>query len=291
MQNATDTFQWMRAAGQRMREQAPVFVLATGRPGGAFTRETHMHESWELKIAVTRGMKVRFPGTTVPIDGPGCCLIAPGVPHENTCPSDFAVGGRGGVICYDGGILSFGQVSKDSVVGRGQLSRAQLEAMQEDLGAAFEQLVDGLGAGLDPFGKPEVDAAATRSLVKLLDALPQTCKRPQDAVPCTPEGIVTEAEDYMCGYYFDPELTVEDVARAVGRTPNHLATLFRRHRGRTVRQSLVDIRILRAKALLANSLYSVKEVSCLTGWNSASYFSNCFAQRLGYRPSRGPHAL
>lgn len=266
-----------------------IFVASPPLPRiGQFSPETHVHDSWEIKFAVKRDLCVRFPGFDVTVMAPGCCLIAPGTPHETSHPDDVERTGLAFIACYDGQRFDMGPVTRHSSSGRLELSSSQVAALQTELGGDFDAFLRRLTRDLTPWGRPTPSAQSRAPLDRFLHALMHVIAlgsaTPPGRIP--PLEVVTRAEAYLQRRYFDPELTVTDVANAVDRTPTHLATLFRRHRGQSVRGRLVAIRLARAEAFLRSGRYSVKEVSVLTGWASPAYFSNCFMKNAGHRPSR-----
>lgn len=101
----------------------------------------------------------------------------------------------------------------------------------------------------------------------------------------SPRMLVERASRYIEQAYVQPDLTVAQIAAACDCSPTHLANVFRRHRGRGVRQALIERRLDRARELLAGGRCLVKEAAYMTGWRSAFHFSNSFEQRFGHRPS------
>ncbi len=93
------------------------------------------------------------------------------------------------------------------------------------------------------------------------------------------------ALNYIENHYFQARLSVTDIARFVGISPQSLNAFFRRDTGLTTRQNLVKIRLHHAKQLLANPKYLIKDVAALTGWHSAFYFCNTFRKKFGYPPN------
>ena len=101
-----------------------------------------------------------------------------------------------------------------------------------------------------------------------------------------PSYLPTEkALDYMHSNYFNPALGVADIARYAGVSPQYLNRIFMRKTGKTTRQMLVEIRLARAKELLEENTFFIKEVALLTGWRCPYYFSNCFSKHYGMPPS------
>ena len=83
----------------------------------------------------------------------------------------------------------------------------------------------------------------------------------------------------------DVDLTVDDLAEAVGMSR---ATLYRRLRG-ALDGSPVDllreVRLARAASLLSAGAGNVGEVAYAVGFKSVSHFGRCFRERFGETPS------
>ena len=94
------------------------------------------------------------------------------------------------------------------------------------------------------------------------------------------------ALDYMENHYYQANLSVTDIARFTGVSPQTLNAAFRRETGCTTRQNLVKVRLNHAVDLLTDAKYMVKDVAALTGWHSAFYFCNTFRTHFGYPPGR-----
>ena len=93
------------------------------------------------------------------------------------------------------------------------------------------------------------------------------------------------AWNYMGSRYFEPNLGVNDIACSSGVTAQYLNRIFRRQTGKSIRQNLIEMRLIHARELLESRRFFVKDVASLTGWNSPFYFCNCFTQYFGYPPS------
>src|SRR5262249_42317617 len=74
-------------------------------------------------------------------------------------------------------------------------------------------------------------------------------------------------------------------ARLAGFAPNYFSALFRQRQGVTFERYVSDLRVERAKQLLASSTLSVARVGELSGFSSAQYFSKVFRRSVGARRS------
>jgi len=80
-------------------------------------------------------------------------------------------------------------------------------------------------------------------------------------------------------------LALADIARALDRSEEHLARLFRAHRRVTIFQELRRLRIKRAQYLLLCSDLPVNRIAEQTGFVTLSHFSRAFKEDTGYSAS------
>lgn len=83
------------------------------------------------------------------------------------------------------------------------------------------------------------------------------------------------AEDWSIGSF----------ARDLGVSVRHASRLFRHEMGRSFHEYLINLRIERAKKLLANTSLSITDVAMNAGWGSLSHFNSTFRRRVGMTPS------
>jgi AraC-like DNA-binding protein len=81
------------------------------------------------------------------------------------------------------------------------------------------------------------------------------------------------------------DLTLEEVARHVKKSEEHLARVFRRVTGQTVFDYLRTLRLENAKTMLIDSDKTMTEIARRTGFTSLSLFSRNFSQYVGCSPS------
>ena len=103
---------------------------------------------------------------------------------------------------------------------------------------------------------------------------------------CDSRGLADRALEYMRNRYFHQDLSVNDIARFCGVSPQCLNQAMHRKTGFSIRKNLIRIRLEEAFRLLQSSNYPVKTAAALTGWSSAFYFSNCFRNHYGFPPGR-----
>jgi|GEM_PF-2325760 len=98
-----------------------------------------------------------------------------------------------------------------------------------------------------------------------------------------PGKISVRVENYLNQHYHEA-LTLNDVAGALFVSRNYLAALYKQETGKTIGQTLRDIRMEQAKKLLSETHLSVQEISSLIGYSSSQYFSRVFFGNEGVTP-------
>ena len=81
-------------------------------------------------------------------------------------------------------------------------------------------------------------------------------------------------------------LDMERLAQELGVGYSSFRTSFTRHTGLGPHQYLLELRLLRARNLLEEAEFSVKEIAVQTGFADEHYFSRLFRQKLKLTPSQ-----
>jgi len=107
---------------------------------------------------------------------------------------------------------------------------------------------------------------------------------PSIVLPQTACAKVDDAIRYIRNNLSNPSLSVQSVASELGLTENYLSTLFRRETGTTLHKVITEMRLERAKYLLAKK-YKLNDVAKKTGFSSAAYFHSVFKKHVGCSPA------
>ena len=101
-----------------------------------------------------------------------------------------------------------------------------------------------------------------------------------------PAAIVREAEDYMRAYYPEP-MRIEDIARALGITPRHLQSAFRRSSGCSPWERLTAIRLdeVRHRLLAGRGECTVTGVAMDCGFSHLGRFAQTYQSTYRELPS------
>jgi AraC-like DNA-binding protein len=82
------------------------------------------------------------------------------------------------------------------------------------------------------------------------------------------------------------EMSFNELAQLTGCTSRHLSRIFRELVGKSFRDKRAEIRLARARELLATSNSKVVDVALESGYKSLSLFNLMFSRRFGTSPSK-----
>jgi len=88
---------------------------------------------------------------------------------------------------------------------------------------------------------------------------------------------------YIDNHYIEP-VPLRHLASQVDMHPDYLSRCFKREVGMRVHQYLLLRRIERARHLLAQSTYSVREIAAQVGFSNSEVFSRAFKRLIGCSP-------
>jgi len=94
------------------------------------------------------------------------------------------------------------------------------------------------------------------------------------------ERAITYIKDHLT-----EDLSLVDVAHAVGLSPSHVSRLFGRYGDSSFVRLCNRLRIEAAKGLLKTGTYSVKEICSMVGYRDQGYFARVFRREEGCSPT------
>jgi len=95
---------------------------------------------------------------------------------------------------------------------------------------------------------------------------------------------IRDAIDYLNDNYRE-DCRLGDVAKAANLSLFHLIRVFKSETGKTPHEYLVDLRLAKARQLLADRRFTIKEIAYQCGFQEPGSFSRVFQKKLG-RPPR-----
>lgn len=98
-----------------------------------------------------------------------------------------------------------------------------------------------------------------------------------------PKNVIEEVEHYI-QKNISESLTVEEIAKTVYLSPDHLTRLFKKNHGQTLIDYITEQRMVLAKELLEQEQLSISMISAKVGYNNYSYFTKMFKKYYGKTP-------
>ncbi|MBO4902251.1 MAG: response regulator [Lachnospiraceae bacterium] len=92
------------------------------------------------------------------------------------------------------------------------------------------------------------------------------------------------AKTYILENY-QKDISLDDVSREVDISPYYFSKLFKEETGENFIEYVTNIRIEKAKQLLASSRLSMKEICAQVGYADPNYFSRIFKKTVGVTPT------
>ncbi len=127
-------------------------------------------------------------------------------------------------------------------------------------------------------------AAKQPTLRQLWQALTEAMETYFEAVEPNAQDIVTRVDEYLESHYADSTLTVQAVASDLGFVHTYLCSAYKKNSGRTVNQKLTQLRMARAKELLADPSRKLYNVAHEVGYADGKYFVKLFTKEVGISP-------
>lgn len=99
-----------------------------------------------------------------------------------------------------------------------------------------------------------------------------------------PGDLVRKAKNYIDTHYME-DISLQDVADVIGYSDVYFCKLFKQNFGKSFIIYLNELRIDKAKEMLANPSINVKDVSGRAGYRDPNYFTRVFKRMTGTTPT------
>lgn len=96
--------------------------------------------------------------------------------------------------------------------------------------------------------------------------------------------IIDDAKAYI-NKHFNQDISLDDVSREVNISPYYFSKIFKDDTGEGFVEYLTNIRIEKAKKLLTDTDYSMREICQMVGYTDPNYFSRAFKKKVGVTPT------
>lgn len=94
---------------------------------------------------------------------------------------------------------------------------------------------------------------------------------------------IRKAKQYVWDHY-EKKIALDEVSRLLFITPNYFGYIFKRETGQNFIDYVILVKIEKAKKLLRNSDYKIKDISQKIGYEDYSYFCRTFKKIVGCTP-------
>ena len=103
-------------------------------------------------------------------------------------------------------------------------------------------------------------------------------------LPKEQNDVVAKIVTLTQNHFNNPDLSLTVIAEKLGYDAKYLSSLFKKRQGISYTQYLRELRIKHALFLMEQGVVSVKNVSLLSGFRDALYFSKVFTTEEGISP-------
>lgn len=86
--------------------------------------------------------------------------------------------------------------------------------------------------------------------------------------------------------HYEETVSLEDAASRMDLSPNYFSNLFKQQLGVTFTDYVATIRMDKAKELIKENIYTLKEISYKVGYNNPNYFSRVFKKHHNLSPKQ-----
>jgi two-component system response regulator YesN len=97
------------------------------------------------------------------------------------------------------------------------------------------------------------------------------------------ERIIQKLNRYIAEH-LDKDLSLAVLAEAVYLNPSYLSNMYKIHTGRNISEYITEMRLEKAKFLLAETQAKVQEIGSAIGFETAGYFTRFFKKHVGVTP-------
>ncbi len=100
------------------------------------------------------------------------------------------------------------------------------------------------------------------------------------------QGLIDECLTYVDHSYYKSDCNVNQIAKLLNCTPNHLSAAFSKRIGNGLNQYINKLKMLEAKKLLSTGQFNVVQTAGACGFDDVSYFVKQFKQHTKLTPKQ-----
>lgn len=129
----------------------------------------------------------------------------------------------------------------------------------------------------------QIDVEEQQQLLRTLTEKAAEAQQPEGQVKST-DGVIEKAKKY-CEQHCAEEIDLQQVADYVCMNRNYFCALFKKATGQNFSKYMTEIRMQKAKRLLAETDYRAHVIAELTGYKNPSHFGRVFKTAVGMTPA------
>ena len=258
---------WKTALDQSAGQKLPAFVsglIHSVRRG--YNCGMHSHPAVEIVYHATGRGETRVAGRSIPFQEGSAVIYAPQEIHDQSMASD------GEDLCVQVALPGSVCLKLPGGFFAPRIGQPWLIAEIQNLCRSRAQ-----PGGLE---QRVFDLRAAAVLLTLVDIATKASR--EETLPPS-ERHVMQAEQFMSEHLASIS-SLRDVAEHIGVSHDHLRHIFRKARGRSLVRRLNEIKVARAKILLANSPLPLKQIAATCGFKDEYYFSAVFRRLTNLSP-------
>jgi YesN/AraC family two-component response regulator len=111
-------------------------------------------------------------------------------------------------------------------------------------------------------------------------------KTKKNSMHSKPNGLIDECLAYVKHSYYNSDCNVNQIAKLLNCTPNHLSASFSKRVGHGLNQHINHLKMTEAKKLLSTGQFNVVQTAGACGYDDVSYFVKQFKQHTKMTPKK-----
>lgn len=240
--------------------------------------ESHSHSFYELCFGITGRCVININTKHFIVDAGDTCLFAPGVKHYEICTKEKSP--------YR--LMWSSVIPGHARFWMCEFSREHFTPMGGiDVEVDVKFLVDEIVREIKNKSYKYFSVIKTNLLKLCINVARNMEKQPsRHGIKFVDwkEKIIREATEHI-RKNIAHKLNLGEVAQVLRLSPNYFCTLFSEGTGFSFKDYINKVKIEKAKELLRDSRFSIKEIAQLTGFEDPAYFTRVFTQLAGKPPS------
>ncbi|MGG1639007.1 AraC family transcriptional regulator [Paenibacillus sp. NRS-1760] len=242
----------------------------------------HAHEYYQIIYLIDGDIAFSYGNEQHPLTRGDCVFISPAVAH---------------------GFISHNQSATKTLDVKFRLRSTRLTAMMDSIKVLHTKVPKEIVILLEQIKyegthqQPFFREMACLSLLKILYLLHRQSNGAKsfvkshvlgtDVLPLQGERmtVAERTSDYIKRHY-SSELRVADMANRIGFNKNYMGQMFKRVYGHSISEHIKEIRIGKAKELMAYTEITLKEIASEVGFKNIHHFNRVFKQVEGISPGQ-----